>query len=207
MRFCENGLTQKINSELSNHDFDNFTLKGLTLIIVNGISLPTARGFSVFKYSISYALVAACCSAAVASSALPTAQFSDIKGKVLVNKGQGFVPATLAMTLKSGDRVLVGEDSSAMLAYEACAVVLDKPAVTKITDTAACATVPAVQPVADVYVPPGSGGAAPGAAGAAPGLAAIPPAVLFTSAAIVGVTCVVACKEIFGRKRRFISGP
>ena len=129
------------------------------------------------------------------------ATISDMNGKVLVNAGEGFVPAAADMVLKAGDRIFVGEQSLATLSYEACAVLLDKPTVVTVTAEGGCKASTSVQPVADVYVPPAA--VAPGVAGT--GLAGIPPAVLLTTAGIVGVTCVVACKKLFGNRENSVS--
>jgi hypothetical protein len=85
------------------------------------------------------------------------ASITDFSGKVLVNKGKGFVPAFGAISLGAGDKVMVGEDSFAVLSYADCAVSLAKPTVVTIAE-AACDAAPAnatlVQPTADAYTAP-----------------------------------------------------
>lgn len=66
------------------------------------------------------------------------ASVSDFSGKVMVNKGDGFVPLVSGASLNVGDKVLVGEDSFAVLAYAECAVSLSKPAVISVAKDAPC---------------------------------------------------------------------
>jgi hypothetical protein len=46
-----------------------------------------------------------------------TAEISAVDGKVLLNRGEGFVVATAKTRLSVGDQVMVGEQSSAELTY------------------------------------------------------------------------------------------
>lgn len=132
-------------------------------------------------------------SAAFAEVAAGVATITDVSGKVLVNSGEGFVQATANMVLKASDRVFVGEQSLATVSYQSCAVLLDKPTVVEITADGGCNAATSIQPVADVYDP--SAGAPVAAA------AGIAPILLLSTAAVVGVTCVVACNKIFGKKK------
>jgi hypothetical protein len=75
-------------------------------------------------------------SSTLAASA--TAVISDHSGKVLINKGKGFVPVLGAMSLNDGDKVLVGENSFAVVSYAECAVSISSPTVMSITKTAPC---------------------------------------------------------------------
>ena len=63
-----------------------------------------------------------------AAAEAPIANLSDANGKILVDQGQGFV-ASAGQDLKAGDRVFIGDKSSAVVAYAACTVKLDKPTV------------------------------------------------------------------------------
>ena len=45
-------------------------------------------------------------------------------GKVLVNQGNGFVPATNGLALSFKDQIMVGKDAAVTLAYAKCSVVL-----------------------------------------------------------------------------------
>jgi hypothetical protein len=46
------------------------------------------------------------------------ATITKVEGKVLVNSGDGFVPATEGMRLKPGDRVMLQDDSEAGLKFD-----------------------------------------------------------------------------------------
>jgi hypothetical protein len=86
-----------------------------------------------------------------------TATISDHSGKVLINKGKGFIPATATMSLNDGDKVMVGENSFAVVSFADCAVSISSPTVMSITKTAPCAAagdVTVVQPVADPVAGP-----------------------------------------------------
>ena len=67
-----------------------------------------------------------------------TAKLQGIQGKVLLDQGQGFAPATEASRLKPGDKIFIGTKSSAILAFAQCAVELKKPTVFTLTSTAPC---------------------------------------------------------------------
>lgn len=75
----------------------------------------------------------------LALAAQSVAVVQGIGGKVLVNKGEGFVPVLDTMQLSVGDSLMVGDESSATLAYGDCSVVLSKPTVLTVTDKAPCA--------------------------------------------------------------------
>jgi hypothetical protein len=122
------------------------------------------------------------------------ALLSDIGGKVLVNKGEGFVAARSDMVLSSGDRVLVGDESFAVLSYNGCAVSLDRPAVIVVKGEEVCET--GVQGVGVLVRP---------TADVAPAPFFIPPVAILSTVAIVGVTCAVGCKKIFGGNRGGVS--
>ena len=87
-----------------------------------------------------------------AAFAATGATLSDVSGKVLVNSGDGFIPATGSMMLSVGDKILVGEGSFAVISYTDCAVSLSKPSVVTVAGSAACEGAPAdaaiVQPAA-----------------------------------------------------------
>ena len=67
----------------------------------------------------------------------PVANLSDTTGKILIDQGQGFV-ASAGQSLKAGDRVFVGDKSSAIVAYAGCTVKLDKPTVFVVSKAAPC---------------------------------------------------------------------
>jgi hypothetical protein len=90
------------------------------------------------KRVLSTALACLVLSASVAMAAQSVAVVQNVSGKVLVNKGKGFVPATGALQLGAGDRLLVGKDSTATISYAECAVSLAKPSVFTVTKVAPC---------------------------------------------------------------------
>jgi type 1 fimbria pilin len=63
----------------------------------------------------------------------------DVSGKVMVNKGKGFVPVVGSFSLNVGDRVMVGDNSFATVSFSECAVSYSKPTVFVIADLAPCA--------------------------------------------------------------------
>ncbi len=62
------------------------------------------------------------------------------KGKVLLNRGEGFVEASAQTPLFVGDQLLVGSDSSAQLVYAAadCTMTVSAGSLVRITDVAPC---------------------------------------------------------------------
>ena len=72
-----------------------------------------------------------------AAAEAPIANLSDANGKILVDQGQGFV-GSAGQDLKAGDRVFIGDKSSAVVAYAACTVKLDKPTVFVVSKAAPC---------------------------------------------------------------------
>ena len=110
------------------------------------------------KFASIFAAVAMLTST-VAVAAETTATVSDFSGKVLVNRGQGFVALSGKMALSTGDKLMVGENSFAVLSYAECAVSLSSPTVLTVAQKAPCvdgasADAVVVQPVADVAMEP-----------------------------------------------------
>lgn len=60
----------------------------------------------------------AAATASAAEDKIVLAALGDVTGKVLVNKGQGFVSARQGMEVRSGDRVLALGDSAAKVVYK-----------------------------------------------------------------------------------------
>jgi hypothetical protein len=103
------------------------------------------------KRILSCALAALMVSASVAAAAQSVAVVQNVGGKVLVNKGKGFVPVTSSMKLGAGDTLMIGNKSSATLSYADCSIDLSKPAVVTVS-AKAC---DGVQKTADgVFVTP-----------------------------------------------------
>ena len=61
-----------------------------------------------------------------------------IEGNVLVNQGKGFEPVSGVVELKVGDRVMVGENSQAVLSYATCRVKIKGGNVVTIVKDAPC---------------------------------------------------------------------
>ncbi|HEX7109224.1 MAG TPA: hypothetical protein VF224_08285 [Aestuariivirga sp.] len=61
-----------------------------------------------------------------------------IEGNVLVNQGKGFEPVSGVVDLKVGDRVMVGENSQAVLSYATCRVKIKGGNVVTIVKDAPC---------------------------------------------------------------------
>lgn len=63
------------------------------------------------------AVLALLTTGALAAEPIQIAAISDMEGKVLVNKGKGFVSARSGMALNSGDRVIALDGSRASVVY------------------------------------------------------------------------------------------
>jgi hypothetical protein len=103
--------------------------------------------------SLYISVLAATLAASPASAAEGNAQLTSISGKVLVNLGAGFVQPTRGMDLKSGDRIFVGQDASALITYvgDNCQVTVpaDRVATVDILSPCQNKTVQ-IQPTADM---------------------------------------------------------
>ncbi len=67
------------------------------------------------------------------------AQLSGISGKVLVDRGGGFVPVAETTKLKPGNRILVSGAGSALLTYgPGCSMPLAADSLTTFTGTESC---------------------------------------------------------------------
>lgn len=73
------------------------------------------------QLTLSLFVVALGMGSALAAQPVPVATLADISGNVMVDSGNGFVPAQNGGALAAGDRVLVGRNSSAQIAYSAAA--------------------------------------------------------------------------------------
>jgi hypothetical protein len=67
------------------------------------------------------------------SNSVSAAELVKLEGKVSVNRGDGFGPATLGMVLKPGDQVLVGNEGAASLVYAEPGCVFDVPEASLVT--------------------------------------------------------------------------
>ena len=84
-------------------------------------------------------LIASMLGLSVAQAASNVAEISLVQGKVLVNQGAGFVALAEGASLKAGDKVLVGKDSSALIAYNSgCAVSIHEAKIVTVSKVAPC---------------------------------------------------------------------
>ena len=92
----------------------------------------------------------------VSLAAAGVADLSDVKGKVLVNLGEGFVAASAATVLTPGAQIMVGEDSAAVVSYlgSDCKVDVAAASVMTVSDVAPCAAGQVVGSVNGVFVTP-----------------------------------------------------
>jgi hypothetical protein len=86
------------------------------------------------------------------ASAASAANLANISGDVMINKGEGFVPAVSSVELSAGDKILVGEGGFVDVAYDKCTVSLAKPMVHSIAKVAPCDQA-VISPVADLEAP------------------------------------------------------
>jgi len=141
------------------------------------------------------------------------ANLLDAQGKVMVDHGKGFVQASLNSGLNVGDRVFVGQNSSAVVSFEGCTLNIAKSTVYTISKQAPCAKGMKTAQIGDVFVAPagdapagagaaGAGAAGAGAAGAgAAGLGAgafggLGPALLIAPIALGGGFLLLRCSGV-----------
>jgi hypothetical protein len=67
------------------------------------------------------------------------AMLLERSGKVLVDSGRGMQPAKAKMLLSAGDVIFVGKDSTAIVTFDSCAVVLEETARFSLPKSAPCA--------------------------------------------------------------------
>ena len=116
------------------------------------------------KLGLAVALIGVLVSSSVAFAQGSVAVLTSSEGKVLINKGHGFVPADGLVDLSVGDTVMVGKNSTAAVSFNSgCTVNVAPASVLKIGKKASCAADVAfvgknvfVAPTADV-VPPVAG--------------------------------------------------
>jgi hypothetical protein len=79
-------------------------------------------------------------SASIAYSAPSTAILLSSKGKVLVNSGDGFLPAANETKINAGSDIFVADNSSAVIHFNNgnCNVLLAAGSVTRITEASLC---------------------------------------------------------------------
>ncbi len=97
------------------------------------------------------------CSSAIAEGNF--AQVQTFQGKVLVNQGKGYNLAKIGLTLKPGDKILISNESSAIVAYEnGCQVSISEPKVLIVTKAAPCPAGAKIASVGSNFAAPVAGG-------------------------------------------------
>ena len=97
------------------------------------------------------------CSSAIAERNI--AQVQTFQGKVLINQGKGFSVAKIGSTLKPGDKILISNESSAIVAYEnGCQVSISEPKVLTVTKAAPCPAGARIASVGSNFAAPVAGG-------------------------------------------------
>jgi hypothetical protein len=124
----------------------------------------------IFK---SVLVAASIVSFASAQASVIVAELGSTSGKVLINHGKGFVPATGLVSLNAGDQLMVGEKSSAVVNYASgCAVSVAATQVVTISAKAPCKAGEKVAMIGDTAIAPA--GDAPMAAPYGAGFGALP---------------------------------
>jgi hypothetical protein len=98
-------------------------------------------------------VLAATLAAGPAGAAQGKAHLTSTNGKVLVNKGDGFIPPSSGMLLNAGDKIFVGHEASAAIRYVAddCQVAVSAHRVVTIEVLSPCQNKTVqVQPAADL---------------------------------------------------------
>ncbi|MBG1233220.1 hypothetical protein [Aestuariivirga litoralis] len=100
-----------------------------------------------------------------AAAATSVAGLGPVAGKVLVDQGSGFAPASGTIELHQGDRVFVGQNSSATINYGSCSLMIKKATVYSVAAAAPCAKnekTASLQDDGNVVITPANWGAAGG---------------------------------------------
>jgi hypothetical protein len=116
--------------------------------------LPPYKGIEMKKFMMTAVALAAMTSVSFAAAGV--AEVSGVKGKVLVNLGEGFVAASAATVLTPGVQIMVGEDSAAVISYlgSDCKVEVAPASVTTVAEAAPCVAGQVVGSVDGVFVTP-----------------------------------------------------
>lgn len=133
---------------------------------------------------------------APALASAPIAEASGLQGKVLVNHGKGFVPASGTLLLNAGDQIMVGASSAAKINYlnAKCSVSANASSVVTVTATAPCKLGMVVGSVDTVFAVP----AAVNTAYVTPPEFPILPVLLIGGAAIVGGSIILLSSRCKG---------
>ena len=87
------------------------------------------------------------------------AQIQSVQGKILVNQGRGFVAALGGLALKPGDKIMVGQESSATFKYSnGCEVSVSEPKILTVAKSAPCIAGDKIASVGSSFATPVAGG-------------------------------------------------
>lgn len=146
------------------------------------------------------AILALLLAPASAWAAEPAAFLATSTGKVLVNQGQGYVALAPQSPLKAGDSILVGQNSTAVVAYEGCTIALDTPIVFAVPGAAPCTTGTLLPAPGDTISPAGF-------QFATPAVANMPLTGIVMGVAVAGVGTVIVVNAATAEQRHPVSAP
>jgi hypothetical protein len=93
---------------------------------------------------------------AVAQAAEPIAVLGEVQGKVLINQGDGYEPGVSGLALLPNAKLMVGAESTALVSYNSCAVVLNESSMHVVSKTAPCAPGQKTAMIDGLFVEPAS---------------------------------------------------
>jgi uncharacterized membrane protein YgcG len=95
----------------------------------------------MYKTAISLAILGGLMHVNVQAEPLQLAMLSNVDGKILVNKGKGFISAKSGMALQPGDRVIALDGANAAVVYpDGCVTKLDENSLLALDKSATCST-------------------------------------------------------------------
>ena len=94
-----------------------------------------------FAMSLGLAVLGGLMNANVQAESLQLAMLSNVDGKILVNKGKGFISAKSGMALQPGDRIVALDGSRAAVVYpDGCVTKLGENSLLALDKSATCST-------------------------------------------------------------------
>ena len=110
---------------------------------------------------ISPVVLALCGVSALAAET--SAQIDFLSGKVLLNAGRGFAPTKMSNSLKAGDQLLIGKDSTVTVTFNTaqCSVSYAAPSVVTIPAIAPCKPGDTLAAAGNDFLSPANGYEAP----------------------------------------------
>ena len=91
---------------------------------------------SIFRSVICGAVFLALGTSAAMAAAYASLQV--VEGPIMVNLGAGFEPVIGVVDLNAGDRIMAGENASAVLHYRTCTVVVAANSIVTVSKSATC---------------------------------------------------------------------